>query len=105
MTVKLITCLIFILTARVDRADSQACSLCPGGSEVGNARREDKGVTMANCGGNQYLSSLFTAEECSPEFDVDLAAFCLCPDFPPPELMCELCSGSEVENPEFLYDE
>jgi hypothetical protein len=85
----------------------QDCSLCPGGSEVGNSRREDKWFSENDCGGNQYLFSTFTAEECTSSpalFGVDLAAFCLCPDYPPPEVVCELCPGGEVENPDFVYD-
>jgi hypothetical protein len=85
----------------------QECFLCPGGSEVGNAKREDKWLTMGDCAGNQYLFSTLTAEECNPDlFGIDLAGFCLCPDSPPPsEPVCELCPGGEVENPKFLYDE
>jgi hypothetical protein len=89
----------------------QECFLCPNESDVGSPRREDKWISNRSCEGNQYLFSIFKAEECSPEefnagFDgVDLAGFCLCPDSPPREIMCELCPGGAVINPTFEYDE
>jgi hypothetical protein len=84
----------------------QECFLCPDGSEVGNSRREDKWLTGEDCAGIEYLYSTFKPEECIPGvFGVDFAAYCLCPGTPAPEVVCELCPGGQVENPDFLYDE
>jgi hypothetical protein len=84
----------------------QECFICPDGSEVGNSRREDKWLTMGDCASNAYLFSTFKADECDPLLlGVDFAAYCLCPDVPTPEVICELCPGGEVVDTDFLYDE
>jgi hypothetical protein len=78
----------------------QQCFLCPNGGEPPNKRKVDAYQTESNCQGNDYLFSLFTADECTnvlPNQGIDFSAFCECPGYVMPEsdYVCDLCPEGE----------
>mmetsp|Transcript_20622 Transcript_20622/g.31519 ORF Transcript_20622/g.31519 Transcript_20622/m.31519 type:complete len:307 (+) Transcript_20622:97-1017(+) len=88
---------------------AQECFLCPDGGEPPNKRKVDAYQSGANCQGQNYLFSLFTANECEilrPNLGVDFSAFCECPGYAMPEIdyECSLCpEGQRVGNPDKIH--
>jgi hypothetical protein len=80
------------------------CTLCPDGSRPPKPDIVDPVYYNWSCDAFDFVSSYFSAEECSTVatdiFEFDAAAFCECPDVPIP-MVCDLCpDGQEVVNPD-----
>lgn len=84
----------------------QQCYLCPDQQPPTNPERGDAWITNSNCGGIEFLFSLYTAQECTDyreSYGVDFAHFCKCPNYEKNSTgHCAMCEDG-LENPDFIY--